>query len=70
MIIKLVLLAILAYIVTIFVVRQHPQACGGIAANLPQFQCKRGFYCRVKDSPDALGTCVFRLDIFTNTPGR
>ncbi|MBI2123937.1 MAG: hypothetical protein HYU04_01725 [Candidatus Wildermuthbacteria bacterium] len=33
--------------------------CGGIAANLPEFQCPPGYYCKLTgDYPDAGGTCV------------
>jgi hypothetical protein len=33
--------------------------CGGIAANLPKFQCPAGYECQLEGNyPDASGTCV------------
>lgn len=33
--------------------------CGGIAGNLPEFQCPPGYYCKLEgDYPDAGGVCV------------
>lgn len=33
--------------------------CGGIAANLPEYQCPNGYYCQLDgDYPDASGRCV------------
>lgn len=35
--------------------------CGGIAANLPEFQCPPGYDCKLDgDYPDASGVCVKR----------
>lgn len=39
---------------------RYGQACGGIAANLPQFQCKPPLQCIVQERhPDAQGRCQF-----------
>jgi len=33
--------------------------CGGIAANLPEFQCPEGYYCKLDSkNPDTSGVCV------------
>lgn len=38
--------------------------CGGIAPDLPQNQCPKGFYCKQEGKyPDAGGTCVKKWGI-------
>lgn len=61
-----ILIAVLLYIVIISFTRKNGKFCGGIAANLPEFQCPTGYICKLEgDYPDAGGSCIFILDIFS-----
>jgi hypothetical protein len=45
--------------VTMTPVTAEGEFCGGKAANIPQFQCPTGYYCKLDgDYPDASGKCV------------
>jgi hypothetical protein len=36
--------------------------CGGFVANLPEYQCPPGYFCKVDSNyPDAGGTCHFSV---------
>lgn len=54
------LAVILGLVVLIYPFIFRAKSCGGLAANLPLYQCPFGYTCQVNEvSPDALGVCRF-----------
>lgn len=61
--ILIVVFLLISYLGIIALARKNNKFCGGIAANLPEFQCPSGYVCKLEGNyPDAGGRCVFILD--------